>query len=170
MRKIILLITLIFFTSSYMQAENNQGGIPYGTVWGFPQIEQLKAAVDADPQAKSYSIEGFTITPEEPGKIVVDTEKKHIRLPMTISFVASEDGDACLRMKVKVTKGKKMLVSLAKKRVKDSRILDNTSSDKAMYGTYDILVPGVKAGDEIRIESFYSSYNCIYSLEWKLNQ
>lgn len=169
MRKTFFLIALMFFTSFLMMAKDNQERIPSGTVWGFPQIEQLKAAVNAELEAKSYFIEGFTITPEEPGRIVVDLEKKYFRMPVTISFVVAENGNACLRMKVKVAKEKKVDVYCGKKRVKDSKLLDNTSSDKSLFGTYDIRIPDVKAGDIIRIESLYSSYNCFYSFEWKLD-
>lgn len=169
MKKNIFTLALLCCASLFVKAQDQTLRIPFGTTWGFPQVEQLKAAVEADPSAKSYVIEGFTITPDEPGKIVVDTEKKHFRMPMTISFVAAEDGNACLRMKVKVPKEKRVLVYCGKKRVKDSKLLDNTSSDKSMMGTYDIHIPGVKAGDVIKIESAYTSYTSFYSFAWTLD-
>lgn len=170
MKKSMLTMALALLAAFMMKAQDSHMRISFGTTWGAPQLEQLKAAVDSDASAKTYQIDGFTITPDEPGQVVVDLEKKFFRQPMTISFVAAEDGNACLRIKVKVAKEKRVLVYCGKKRVRDSRLLDNTSGDKSMMGTYDIHIPGVKAGDVIRIESSYTGWNCFYSFSWSLDQ
>ena len=87
-------------------------------------------------------------------------------MPVTVSFVAAEAGNACLRMKVKVPKGKRVLVYCGNKRVKDSVKLDNQDSETSLIGTFDINVPNVKAGDVIRIESLYTNYTSYYSFAW----
>lgn len=169
MKKSMLTMALALLAAFMMKAQDSQMRVPFGTIWGAPQLEQLKAAVEADASAKFYLIDGFTIAPDEPGNIVVDTEKKIMRMAMTVSFTAEEDGNAILKMKVKIPKGKRVLVYCGKKRVKDSKMLDNTSGDKSMMGTYEIHIPGVKAGDIIKIESASTGYACFYSFAWNVD-
>ena len=161
---ISFVLTMLFATAANAQDKNN--AVNFGTSWGATLIEDLNAAYQADPTAKSYDINGLIITPDVPGEIVVDVEKKHFRKPVTVSFVAAEDGNAILRIKVKVPKEKRVLVYCGSKRVKDSKKLDNTLSDTYRIGTYEISVPGVKAGDVIRIESLYTKYTSYYSFAW----
>lgn len=168
MKKILMILSLVLAVSfaNVMNAQDVNNGVPFGTSWGETLIGDLSAAVTADPEAKSYNINGLIVTPDVPGQIVVDTAKKHFRMPVTVSFVAAEAGNACLRMKVKVPKGKRVLVYCGNKRVKDSVKLDNQDSETSLIGTFDINVPNVKAGDVIRIESLYTNYTSYYSFAW----
>ena len=165
-RFFIISVALSLLCAMTVNAQDKSNPVPFGTSWGSTLIEDLNAAYQADPSAKSYDINGLVITPDVPGDIVIDVEKKHFRKPVTVSFVAAEDGNAVLRIKVKVPKEKRVLVYCGSKRVRDSKKMDNTLSDTSMMGTYEISVPDVKAGDVIRIESLYTNYTSYYSFAW----
>lgn len=168
MKKITIILSFVLAMSfaNLTNAQDVNKGVPFGTTWSDTLIEELNAAVTAEPDARSYNINGLVITPETPGQIVVDAAKKHFRMPVTVSFVAAEAGNACLRMKVKVPKGKRVLVYCGNKRVKDSAKLDNQDSETSLIGTFDINVPNVKVGDVIRIESLYTNHTSYYSFAW----
>lgn len=169
MKKVFMIFSFVLAMSfaSIANAQDGSTPVSFGTSWGGDVFfEELAAAVAADPYAKSYVINGLTITPDEPGQLVVDATKKHFRMPVTVSFVAAQDGNACLTMKVKIPKAKRVLVYCANKRVKDSKQLDNQTSETPLMGTFDLNVPGVKAGDVIRIESLFTKYTTYYSFAW----
>lgn len=168
MKKTLIAATLAL-VSVIAFAKPAPKGVAFGTSFGNEFIAAVQEASDSDSTSEEIKVQGVTIKRLAEGVEFFDS-KNNLIACQSLTFKSASEGNAVLNIKARIARainGKTKYIVVFKNDTRvDGKIISNSDESKYRTGSFDITIPDVKKGDEIKIVCQASKYHRIESFSW----
>lgn len=145
-------------------------GVTFGTEFGADFVSAVQEASEGNPEQLEFTIQDVTLKRLSATAKMVDGKSSSVIACQYLTFKSASAGDAVLHIKARIAravneKGKAIVVYKNGQKI-DSTTMKNFDTEKTRTGSFDIAVPGVEKGDEIKIVCEASRYHRIFGFSW----